>query len=275
MAIIRVHAIDDVRLAVYRDLPRRKVSRRSDLFVVEGRLLVERLLASACSVESVLVDESRQELLPPQLDVSTPVLVVDNGMTNRIIGFDFHRGILACGRRPPTPTGVDRLGTSGEQMLTVACSDVHDPINLGGILRSCAAFGVQAVVINRRCADPYSRRALRVSMGAVFRLPPIESANLKRDLLSLRDDFGFELVAAVLDDRAEPLERARRSARMALVFGNEGYGLDEDLVQLCQRQVTVGMDWGTDSLNAAVASGVFLYHFARVARAGSSETDPR
>jgi tRNA G18 (ribose-2'-O)-methylase SpoU len=270
MAIIRVPSIDDVRLDVYRDLPRRNLSRVSGLFIVEGRLLVERLADSNCPIESILVDERRLELVPQQLDPSTPVLVVESGFVERVIGFNFHRGVLACGRRPPMTSGIEHLPDSQQRMTVVVCNDVHDPTNLGGMLRSCAAFGVRGVVINRRCADPYSRRVLRVSMGAVFQLPLIESLDLKQDLSRMREDLGFELVAAVLDEGAEPLELAPRGARLALLFGNEGYGLGEELVQLCQRRVTVRMEWGTDSLNAAVASGVFLYHFARIAPVASS-----
>jgi tRNA G18 (ribose-2'-O)-methylase SpoU len=102
-------------------------------------------------------------------------------------------------------------------------------------------------------------------MGAVFKLPAVESSDLAADLAFLRDEFHVQLAATVLDEGAEVLETAARPARLALLFGNEGHGLPGELVELCQRKITVPMCRDTDSLNAAVASGVFLYHFTRVA----------
>jgi len=149
--------------------------------------------------------------------------------------------------------------------MAVVCVDIQDPTNLGGILRNSAAFGADLVLLSRRCADPFSRRVLRVSMGAVLRLSVAESANLEGDLRRLRDEFGVQLVATVLQEGAESLEKASRPPRLALLFGNEGHGLPPEMTAICQRRVTVPMCSGANSLNAAVAAGVFLYHFTRVA----------
>jgi tRNA G18 (ribose-2'-O)-methylase SpoU len=101
-------------------------------------------------------------------------------------------------------------------------------------------------------------------MGAVFQLPIIETHQLGPSLTKLRDDLGFELVATVLDESAEPLPTFVRAPRTALLFGSEGHGLGDDWITHCCRQVTLPMSGGTDSLNVAVAAGVFLYHFCRV-----------
>ena len=78
-----------------------------------------------------------------------------------------------------------------------------------------------------------------------------------------RQTSGLGLVATVLDDAAEPLATAAVSPRTALVFGNEAHGLADDWSRLCQRRVTIPMQRGTDSLNVAVAAGIFLYHFTK------------
>ena len=269
--IIPVSSFNDDRLSPYRDLPKSNLTSLSRRFVVEGRLLVERLLASDYPVESIVVDERRMSLLPETFSDELHVYVLPGGAVEDLIGFNFHRGILACGRR------TDRRGISGLSLdnihnaTFVVCVDIQDPTNLGGILRNCAAFGVTGVLLSRQCADPFSRRVLRVSMGAVFQLPLIQSADLLADLQTLRDQHFVELLATVLDSTAEELPGASRVPRMALLFGNEGHGLADSWISNCQRRITLPMANGTDSLNAAAASAVFLYHFTHVAAARKSD----
>jgi tRNA G18 (ribose-2'-O)-methylase SpoU len=165
--------------------------------------------------------------------------------------------------------GADKLVLPGATAaLFVACVDVQDPTNLGGILRNCAAFGAEGVLLSDHCADVFSRRVLRVSMGTAFQLRIAALTDLRATLRTLRDELRVELVAAVLDPAAERLEVAHRTPRMALLIGNEGQGLAGDWLDLCQRRVTLPMEMGTDSLNVAAASAVFLYHFTRVAGVG-------
>jgi tRNA G18 (ribose-2'-O)-methylase SpoU len=102
-------------------------------------------------------------------------------------------------------------------------------------------------------------------MGTALALPIVRSNNLKHDLTTLREKYDVQLAAAVLADHAEPLERAARPPRFGLLLGNEFHGLAPDVVSLCHRTVTLPMALNTDSLNVAVAAGVFLYHFTRIA----------
>lgn len=266
MARIRIDAIDDPRIAHYRDLPRANLARESGLYIVEGRFLVERLVASHFDVESILVDSRRADLIPRGLSPEVPVYKTAPGLVDRIIGFNFHRGILACGHRKPTVRLDEAMACVGDARTIAVCQDIKDQANLGGILRNCAAFDVDIVLLSRHCADAFSRRVLRVSMGAVFKLAAVVSTDLHSDLLKLRDEYGCELVATVLAEDAETLDTATRATHLGLLFGNEGHGLADAFVGLCQRRVTIPMRRGTDSLNAAVASGLFLYHFTRIAK---------
>jgi tRNA G18 (ribose-2'-O)-methylase SpoU len=120
---------------------------------------------------------------------------------------------------------------------------------------------VDAVLVGRGSADPFSRRVLRVSMGGSLRVPIRSADDIGTDLRELRDSLGVELAATVLDSTAEPLATAGRADRFALVFGSEGHGLAPSIVALCHRRITIPMQLGTDSLNVAVAAGIFLHHF--------------
>ncbi|MCA9121100.1 MAG: RNA methyltransferase [Planctomycetaceae bacterium] len=268
MPQIPIHDIDDPRIEVYRDLLSAKASRRTGLFVAEGRLLVDRLVASSFVTHSILVDERRLCLLQDQPD-DRLVFVAPAKMIEAIIGFNFHRGMLACGYRQKQASLDDVIQRIPTVATVVVCVGIHDPTNLGSILRSAAAFGVDAVLLGGQCSDPFSRRVLRVSMGATLKLPLVESDNLVADLHRLRDELQFESVATVLED-AEVLETTRRAQRMAMLIGNEAHGLPQEIVEACERRVTIPMQLGTDSLNAAVASGIMLHHFTRVAPRTSS-----
>src|SRR5438876_1021206 len=186
MPQIFVQSIDDPRLACYRDLNQRNLTRQSGLFIAEGDKVVERLIDSNYEVASVLAEAAFAQKLELRLPADVPIYVASRAGLQQTIGFHFHRGVVACGRRQPTES-VERLvqKSTHRQPTIVVCPDVQDPTNLGGIIRSAAAFGCAAVVLGARCADPFSRRVLRVSMGAALQLPIIESRRLEADLRHL------------------------------------------------------------------------------------------
>jgi len=264
MPRIRIDSIEDERVAVYRDLPSARLTRESGLFIAEGRLLVERLIASSYTPHSILVDEKRIGLLP-KTSPDVPVYSTSAELIEQISGFDFHRGVMACGHRQPLDTIAGVCPHLPPTALVLACVEVQDPTNLGGILRNCAAFGADAVLVSKHSADPFARRVLRVSMGGSFNLRIIECDDIAADLRDLKSAHGFEVVAAVIGD-APPLETATRARRTALLIGSEANGLPNELVTDADRRVTIPMSLKTDSLNASVAAGVLLYHFTRVAR---------
>jgi tRNA G18 (ribose-2'-O)-methylase SpoU len=145
--------------------------------------------------------------------------------------------------------------------------DVQDPTNLGAILRTCQGFGVDGVILGDKCADPFSRRVLRVSMGGVFRLPIVESHDLAADLAFLKDELHCQVIATVLDASADELETILvRKPRVALLFGSEGHGLPTECITASTKRVTLKMLREADSFNVAAAAAMFLYHFCRVAR---------
>jgi tRNA G18 (ribose-2'-O)-methylase SpoU len=150
---------------------------------------------------------------------------------------------------------ADQLPT---RATLVVCPEIHNPENLGGLLRTCHALGVDAVILGEHCADPFSRRVVRVSMGAVLELPILEAHDLKTELPRLCEQSGLELVASVLDSTAQRLECFRRPQRVGLMLGNEAHGLDAFWLANCQHRVTIPMRHGADSLNLVVASGILL-----------------
>ncbi len=266
MARFRISNITDPRVAPFAHLSQTNFTRGSRLFVAEGDKVVQRLIDSDFIVDSLLAEEAWAARLEPLVPPETPIYVIERALMTELVGFRFHRGVLACGRRNPPRSLAEILPPEKEPALVLVCPAVQDPTNLGSIIRTAAAMGANAVLLGSECADPFSRRVLRVSMGSVLFLPLRESTDLIGDVVALREQQGFEVLATVLDDNAKPLDQVTRPKRLALVLGSEGHGLDERWLQLCPQQITLPMRAGIDSLNVAIAAAVFLYHFSYVAQ---------
>jgi tRNA G18 (ribose-2'-O)-methylase SpoU len=264
MPEIFIDSLADPRLDPYRNL-KQCAARAGEALVAEGEKLVLRLLESACQVESVLCTAAALDRLRSRLPADVPVYVTSTPVISALIGFQFHRGVLACGARPPEIRLESLLEPpeSGGRALVVLCPELRDPANLGTILRTAAAFGATGAIVGRAGTDPYSRRVLRTSMGSVLFLPIVRTDDWEGVFAAL-ERARFETIAAVLDSTAERLVDAVRPHRAALLLGNEDAGLSERVVRQCHRRVTMPMARGVDSLNVAVAAGIILHHFANV-----------
>ena len=261
--ILPVDSLDDPRLAHYRGLKDRDLARAGDLFIAEGEYVTARLLASSYPTVSVLLSKRKLEKIAPLVPPGVPVYVADDALIRRVLGFKFHTGVIAVGRRLPSPSLESLLARRTGRLTLTVCPEVSNSDNLGALVRISAAFGVDAMLLGERCHDPFWRQSIRVSMGTVFTLPLARSDDILRDMSTLRERWGVQLIATVLDDTAEPLAAAARPGRIALLFGNEAQGLHEREIAACDRRVTIPMHLGTDSLNVAVSAAVFLYHFTQ------------
>ncbi len=265
MEIIRIESPEDPRIAGFRDIRERDLTGRQGLFVAEGEVVL-RVLTSThalCRPHAVLLAENRIEGLMDALagladDV--PVYSAGQGVLDAIAGFPLHRGILALGRKPaPIPLDQVIAGLGEEALIVLACGiGNHD--NMGGIFRNAAAFGADAVLLDARCCDPFYRKAIRVSVGAVLRTPMVPGLEPIAAVEALKA-AGFR-VLAMTPSADLTLDVATPGGRVAIVLGPEGPGLEAAVIARCQ-PVGIRMSGGFDSLNVAVAGGIALHHFAR------------
>jgi tRNA G18 (ribose-2'-O)-methylase SpoU len=263
MPRIPIDDLDDPRLTVYRHLKATNETRGGDTFIVEGEKLVYRLLSSRFPVDSVLVTDRYEGHHAAQVPDDVPMFVIRHEQIETLVGYHFHRGVLACGHRRAWPDLDSTLRAMPPRATLLICPTLDKPDNLGAILRIADAFGVDAVLIGDSCPDPLSRRVVRVSMGAALRLPVFVEDDLIGAMGRVRFDHGFEIFAADAHADAEPLDRVARPSRMALVLGSEAFGLDAGWLALADRRVTIPMRAGADSLNVAVAAGILLHHFTK------------
>ncbi len=254
--------MNDPRLRPYTALKDRQLAAEAGLFVCEGEHNVRRLLASKYEAVSLLIAEHRLASWAGDVCDGTTIYTASNDLLSEVVGFAFHLGVLACGVRP-----ADKPVTSLLPARTlVVLPEIRNVENLGLIVRAAHGLGADGLLLSDIGCDPFARRAIRVSMGSVFGLPIVRSGDLGADLKLLRDAHGMALVAAVLDEESQPLDRYVRpvgSGGVALVLGNEPDGLERHWVDLCDQKVTIPMSAGVDSLNVAVAAGIVLHHLLR------------
>ena len=246
----------DLRFAVPRAL-----AGGGPCFVAEGRILVEDLLAwgraGRVEVVAVLAEAGQGEAVRPRLPAGAALLEASRAELEALTGFAFHRGLLAAARVPAAP-GPERLRAAGRLLVLPG---LGDPENLGQLLRTAAALGMDGALLGPG-PDPFSRRVVRVSMGTAWKLPLWRSGEAWADLEAWRGPDA-EVVAAALGPEALEVADWRPAARTALVLGPEGPGLAAGDLARCDRRVRIAMAPGVDSLNVAAAGAILMHRMAR------------
>lgn len=256
-------AIDpaDPRLDGFRRLNeprfRSRYETEQGVFIAEGPTVVNRIAAHAgVLIESLLVDGRAKDRVPDGLDA--PVFAVSSEVMAEVVGFDFHRGVLALCRRP-APSSVAHLSTLGSLAVV---EGINDHVNLGSIIRAAAGLGIGGLVLDPTTADPWYRRSVRVSMGTVVDLPMGRAADWPADLEVLRS-AGMTLVAATPDSSAEDIRDVGAVPRPAILLGAEGPGLSSAVLARADRRVGIRMSRDVDSLNVGQAAALLFHHLTR------------
>jgi tRNA G18 (ribose-2'-O)-methylase SpoU len=266
MDVLPVADLNDPRLASFRSMSDGVLMRERGLFVAEGRLIVERVVADArYVVDALLLNHASLDALRPSLaglPSESVVFVCENHAFERLTGFPLHRGCLALVRRPRELLWRQAVDTA---RLVVVLEGVTDPDNTGGVFRNAAAFGVGAVLLSPTCCDPLYRKAVRTSMGHVLRVPFARLDPWPDTLAELRS-AGFTVVALSPREPAQSLDVFAAAQggnnRIALLIGTEGAGLTPDAVGAADVRVRIPMVSHVDSLNLAVATGIALSRLA-------------
>ena len=272
---VRVAAVDDPRLDDFRVVSDPALMRDRGLFVAEGRLAVERLLASRFRTRALLVIDGALEGLEPALaagrgERELDVYVADSAQLRLVTGFRFHRGCLALGERPALGEDDPRLSPVAPGSPLVVLEGVSDPDNVGSIFRNAAAFGAAGMVLSPTCADPLYRKAIRTSMGTTLQLPfRVVRAGEWPGILERIREAGARVVALTPLQPATEIEAFVRrgcEAGVALLFGNEGDGVSRTALDRCDERVRIDIAPAVDSLNVAHAAAIVLQRIRAVSR---------
>ena len=222
-------------------------------FVCDGEKLLREALGSKAKIVSVF--SSSPVTLP--LPEGTRVFSLGSDILDSLSALKNSQDVLFVCKRP------DRIGVDYRVGAHILLDNIQDPGNVGTIIRSAYAFGIESVILTESCADPYNPKAVRASMGALFRerlniLTHDELMGLKRSgvrFIGTSSDSGFP------DKTVIPLRDTIKLNlnNSIIVFGNEGSGISEDVLSLCSEMVTIPLAADCDSLNVAVAASIIMW----------------
>jgi tRNA G18 (ribose-2'-O)-methylase SpoU len=260
---IRIDDVGDERLADYvalNDPVERTRRERDEFFITEGPVALVRLLESGHTIRSVVLLEQRYERFAPLLvGLDAPVYLTSLEVLRATVGFDLHRGVVAAAQRRPLASVADLCRDS----FTIGVLEgLNDPENLGAIARSARAFGVDGLLIDPTCMDPYARRTVRVSMGEILMLRVARATDWPSELEVLHA-AGFSTWAMTPAAGAVSLWDLDTPERLAFVFGAEGPGLAPSTLERCTQRVRIPLADQVDSLNVAAAAAVGFADRAR------------
>lgn len=231
--------------------------------MAEGTVVLRHLVGNERFVlESVLVLENRLNRLAdiiPRVPANVPVYIAGREVLDAIAGFPMHRGVLAIGRRKAGSSMDELLDGLSEAATLVVCIGIANHDNMGAIFRNAAAFGANAILVDRTSCDPLYRKAIRVSVGAALKVPfyVFDDAEKLMDMLARR---GFQQLALTPAGETD-IRTVMRAARTAIYLGAEGPGLPGALIE---RMIgtRISMAQNFDSLNVAAASAIALHCLA-------------
>lgn len=257
MPLIDVSDPADPRLAAYTrltDMQLRMVTEpEQGIFLAEGEKVIRRALAAGLDMVSALMEPKWWDGLRPEVPTDVPVYLAPPALLKDITGFRLHRGALATFARPVPRPAADVLRGARSAVLL---EDLVDHTNVGAIFRSAAGLGVDAVLVTKRCADPWYRRSVKTSMGAVFSVPWATVADAGVGVAAARD-AGLSTVA--LDPSATRSLREWSPVPAMLLVGTEGPGLSAAAHELTDVRLSIPMAREVDSLNVAMAATVACY----------------
>ena len=260
-----VERSDDPRLDPYRDIRERDLRRRDGLFVAEGTVVLEALSRSDdFGAVSLLVLENRVNGIAHILDgfgAHVPAYIAPRAVIDSVAGFPMHRSVLALARRNKAHEVGDLLRNRPDRVLLLCNLANHD--NVGACFRIASAFGVGAVIADKGTADPLYRKAIRVSTGAVLRVPHVHGGTIEQHIETVRRlDYR---VIALSPGSETAIDRLDLDRPIVLLVGSEGPGLPSDLIESLDT-AAIRMAQGHDSLNVATSAAIALYELAKQRR---------
>lgn len=231
------------------------------LYIAEGAKTIDRALRAGHRLRGVVCEE---RWVPGLLELGVPadaIAVQAQAEMELLTGYHVHRGALAAFDRP-AERDLATLLANAQRLVVI--EDVVDHTNVGAILRSAAAFDIDAVLLTPACADPLYRRSIKVAMGAVFAVPWTRIAWPSG--IAMLHEAGFTTLALTPDPAASDirtLPAELRAGALALVFGTEGDGLSSTALERCSLRVRIPMAHDVDSLNVAAAAAVACFELTR------------
>ncbi len=271
--IIKIESFDAPELDIFVRLTgaqlRSKMESERGVFIAESPTVIEVALDSGCEPIALLTDErlingSVEKII--ERCEGVPIYSATREVLEQLTGFALTRGALCAMKRPELPS-VEEILKDARRVAVL--EEIADSTNIGAIFRSAAALGIDAVLVTPTCCDPLCRRAVRVSMGTIFRVPWTRIGDnpadwRERGVEKLRS-LGFKTAAMALSDNSVSIEDETLMAeeRLAFILGTEGTGLMQETIDASDYTVKIPMYNGVDSLNVGAAAAIAFWQITR------------
>lgn len=262
--IYEISSIKDERLQLFTSMTeaqlRNRLNQEQGVFIAESPKVIRVALQAGYQPQALLCEQKHIEGDARDIIEAHPEMPVYTGsreMLSELTGYTLTRGVLCAMRRKPEPKLEDVLRDAHRICIIDA---VCDTTNIGGIFRSAAALGIDAVLLTRSSCDPLNRRAIRVSMGTIFLVPWIWL-----DSYSQLHDLGFKTAAMALTDQSISLDDPilKQQDKLAFIMGTEGDGLPQQTINDADFTVRIPMSHQVDSLNVAAAAAVAFWELRK------------
>jgi len=248
----------------FKNLLAKKHRTQQGLFLIEGVRLVRHVMERGWPLRDLILDMREadrielRELADSAESLGIQVIVLEGELFEALSETVHSQGCLGVAKMPelaPRPL---------EGSLFLALDQIRDPGNLGTMLRTADAAGVNGVLLSKGCVEPFNEKVVRSTMGSLFDVPLVQCSDFAETLTAFREQ-GFEIAAAVLED-SEDYAHYDWSKPTLLVIGNEAEGISEEIQALATRRLRIPIRGGAESLNAAIAAGVILFEATRQRR---------
>ncbi len=242
-----ITSLDNEKIKKYTKLKEKKYRDQYNEFIVEGEHLVIEAYRSGL-LEEILIEQDEVTLL------NAPITYVSKEILEKLSTLETPSHIIGICRK--------RIEDSNLGNKILLLDRIQDPGNLGTIIRSSKAFGVDTVVLGSGCVDLYNEKVIRSTQGIGFHMNII-SRNLKEFIPELKNQE-----IPVLGTKVEYGEdirnlTSRDKQKYALIMGNEGRGVDPEILEMCDKYIYIELDHKVDSLNVAIAASILLYELSR------------
>jgi tRNA G18 (ribose-2'-O)-methylase SpoU len=257
--MISIFNINDKRISDYKRLKGTPTAHSlKNIFIAESENIVLKLLNTKFQLISLFAIPSfykkHYELISsPDLN-NVELFTAEKSLMKSIVGFNHHSGIMAIAKKPPM-TEIKNL-----KPPIVILNGIINSENVGSIIRNCVAFGIRSIIFDSNTSDPYLRRSVRVSMGAVFLLDYFRTSDLKSDILFLQKKE-IIVLASELNENSKIIFDTKLDKNTALIFGNETKGIDKNILKLCNQILHIPIKNDIESLNVASSSAIILNYF--------------
>jgi TrmH family RNA methyltransferase len=257
--IIRITSMSNRIIKEARSLGNKKGRKISQAILLEGYRLVRDALDSGAEIRYFIISDNffqKEELFLSQIPNIKKVQVPDE-LFSRISETESPQGVLAVAEKPV----YDKKYIISSIKRAIALENIQDPGNLGTIIRSADACGFDAVFLSKDSVDPYNNKVIRSTMGSLFHIPVIVVENFIETLQKLKSNNILIAAAHVRD--AVPCWQADMSGKLAVIIGNEGNGISDEVLDIADITVMIPMSGKAESLNASAAASILIYECMR------------